>query len=119
MKMQLNLFDTLEADKYWQALQKYKGDIRPYRTTLQGGGVVSEILQVGDIVTTNYNTGPYLIEKITLVTFTGCPPCYSLRMYRLSGQKSFCYINELVAVGGRLLKLFKANLDEVFLYETK
>jgi hypothetical protein len=34
-------------------------------------------------------------------------------------ERDYCYINELVAVGNRILKLYEANDDEVFVINKK
>lgn len=111
---QIDLFTPLEADEYWQALGRYKGSTSLYRITPKGEKTVPELVCQGDVVTTNYNTGPYRITKITLIECKKYPPCYSLRMARAEGGKDSYYINELVAINGRLIKLFKTNSDEVF-----
>ena len=115
MSGQLDLFAPLESDKYWHALKRYKGSVNQYRVTPKGEPTVADLLHPGDIVTTNYNTGPYRIVKITLVEVPGCPPCYSLRMSLPGGKDARYFINDLVAVNRRLLKLFVANKDEVFI----
>lgn|GEM_PF-2852822 len=77
---QIDLFAPLESDRYWQALKRYKGTSSLYRVTQNNKPTVADLLSIGDIITTNYNTGPYRIVKITLVETRHHPPCYSLLM---------------------------------------
>ena len=107
-----------------------------YRRTPEGEPTVADLVAPGAIVTTSYGSGPYVVVRVSGPFFydpdalgrTGRAqagtgegfPHYSLKMVR---QRDFraarplaadSFINEVVAVGGRLLMLFEANGDEVF-----
>lgn len=111
-----------------------------YRQTPDGEKTVPDILQPGDIVKSSYGTGPYQIKSVKEYTVCACPvgtvdwgpdtprehdtpACYPLKCFGLvlvdvgtkSKNSNKSYINELVAVGDRILKLFEDNTDEVFL----
>ena len=89
-----------------------------YRRTPEGEPTVADLVQPGMLVRTSYGTGgvvrsvsgphPLLgLVEDGLETFS---IAYSDTATDMSGGT----LNELVAVGGRILKLFEANTDEVF-----
>ena len=106
-----------------------------YRVTPKGQKTVPQIVKVGDIVRTSYGTGPYRVEKITgpykqhydaaKGQQVKAPESYSFVLSDVDAKRtkegklpknySYSYINELVAVDDRLLALFMANEDEVFI----
>ena len=70
-------------------------------------------MKPGDQVWTSYDSGPYKVLEVKRYTVEGMR-VYSLVMTALNQRKPSAWINELVAVDGRLLKLFANNMDEVF-----
>ena len=84
-----------------------------FRQTPHGQPEVDALLAVGDLVWTSYGTGPYLVKCVTCHEWRGLRQ-FSLVLNDADGRKGDSYINELVAVDGRLLKLFANNQDEVF-----
>lgn len=90
-----------------------------FRQTPLGESMLPEIVKPGNIIETNYG-GPtyYRVNKIVSGTEEGFPPCHSLLLSLIRHGKLYhgdFLINELVAVGGRILKLFENNSDEVFI----
>ena len=100
-----------------------------YRRTPEGQPKVPDFVAPGSVIRTNYDTGPYIVTKVS-GPYEYRPDDgdghayehYSLTMVHSSKfrerpakatLKGDSYINELVAVDGRLLKLFEANTDEV------
>ncbi|MER8523633.1 hypothetical protein NKH56_30610 [Mesorhizobium sp. M1076] len=93
-----------------------------YRRTPPGTPTVADLVRPGDTVATSYSTGGVVIEVQehfyvapagkTLSDFTSvyAPPDRTTR-YRDSDRRC---INECVAIGDRILMLFEANTDEVF-----
>lgn len=94
------------------------------RRTPTSEKTVPEIVAPGDRVETTYGSGPYFVKEVT-GPFRYEPrelpgqvfEHYSLVLTDASERKTSgaFHINELVAVGGRLLKLFHANEDEVLI----
>lgn len=84
-----------------------------FRQTPHGQPEVDALLTVGDVVWTSYGTGPYRVKCVTRHEWRGLRQ-FSLVLNDTDGRKGDSYINELVAVDGRLLKLFANNQDEVF-----
>ena len=94
----------------------YVADLNGYRVTQDMlrhpiGPKFRELLKEGDVVRTNYGTGPYIVDHIGKYPAYGVD-CYSLGLEDLNGKHGYG-INELVAIDGRLLHLFLANEDEV------
>lgn len=97
-------------------------DRRQYRRTPPGAPTVADLVRPGDTVATSYNTGGVVIEVKeyfyaaptgkTLSHFTIVyVPADRTTRYRDIDQH---WINECVAVDDRILMLFEANSDEVF-----
>lgn len=97
-------------------------DRRQYRRTLPGAPTVADLVRPGDTVATSYSTGGVVIEvkeyfykaptdeTLSHFTIVYVPPDRA-RGYRDSDRH---WINECVAVGDRILMLFEASSDEVF-----
>jgi hypothetical protein len=100
-----------------------------YRLTPEGQPRVPDLVAPGSVIITNYDTGPYIVTCV-IGPFEYRPDDgdgepyqhYSLQMVHSAKfiekptratLKGDSYINEVVAVDGRLLKLFEANTDEV------
>lgn len=83
------------------------------RSTPAGQPTVRDLVPIGSVVRTNYGSGPYRVTRITEHAIYG-RMVFSLTCEDLQGRGNY-YLNELVAVDGRLLKLFPANTDEVFI----
>jgi hypothetical protein len=106
----------------------YVADLNGYRVTQDmlrhpAGQHWSEIIGVGAIVRTSYGLDrPYLVEKIHEGTKYGvqyisliCSAEDTRRRKdgQLKNDTDFSYLNEYVAVDGKLLALFISNNDEV------
>lgn len=93
-----------------------------YRTTPEGEPTVADLIKKGSIVQSNYSDTVYIVSNVKKYEYRpkerpedhGVFEEYSLSLIdRRTGKGGFT-INELVAVGGKVLKLFMANEDEVF-----
>ncbi len=114
----------------WEAHSTYTADLgvpdrRQYRRTPPGSPTVADLVDPGDTVTTSYGTGGIVIEVKeyfyaaptgeTLSHFTIVyVPTGRAKNYRDTDRH---WINECVAVGDRILMLFEANEDEVFVVD--
>ncbi|MER8911547.1 hypothetical protein NKH99_28500 [Mesorhizobium sp. M0854] len=97
-------------------------DRRQYRRTPPGALTVADLVRPGDTVATSYSTGGVVIEMeehfyaaptgetLSHFTIVYVPPDRTTR-YCDSDRR---WINECVAIGDRILMLFEANTDEVF-----
>ena len=96
----------------------------PLRSTPPGEPKVPEILKPGVFVRTSYSDKPYVVLKVDGPFFYHPPEEaaayeeWSLHLVTpeewSAGRKDpSAWINEVVAVGGRLLRLFENNSDEV------
>lgn len=104
----------------------YIADLNCYRVIkdmlrFPSGPHWSEIVKIGNIVETSYDTGPYVVEAISehetygvkcITLICSLPNAKRRKDGRMMGDPDG-WLNEIVAVNGRLLKLFKANKDEV------
>jgi hypothetical protein len=94
-----------------------------YRRTLAGAPTVADLVRPGDTIATSYNTGGVVIEVKEY--FYSAPTGETLSHFtivyvspdRASNYRDsdWHWINECVAIGNRILMLFEANPDEVFL----
>ncbi|GAI67152.1 unnamed protein product [marine sediment metagenome] len=92
------------------------------RLTPPNQKTIEDLMDIGDIVQTNYETGPYRVEKISKYKVYGLP-VYSLVLSRPNDKRNadgklpkdygYYYLNELVAQDNKILCLFKNNKDEV------
>ncbi len=124
---QLGLFDTpddhrwVPTSTYLAMLEDWPVDQISYRQTPPGQPTVPELVSPGDYVVTSYGTGGRVIEVSGPHTDDGhgnnYPPHYTI-VYedpdKPSGRYRRGWLGELVAVNGRLLHLFEANPDEVW-----
>jgi len=111
----------------WEAHSTYTADLgvpdrRQYRRTPPGCSTVADLVRPGDTVSTSYSTGGVVIEvkeyfyaaptgeTLSHFTIVYVPP-KKKKKYRDTDRH---WINECVAVGDRILMLFDANADEVF-----
>ena len=119
------------ADKpTWEARSIYTADLgvpdrRRYRRTPPGSPTVADFVQPGDTVSTSYSTGGVVIEvkeyfyvaptgeTLSHFTIVFVPPDRAAK-FRDTDRH---WINECVAVGDRILMLFEANTDEVFIVD--
>jgi hypothetical protein len=92
-----------------------------YRQTPVGQPEVDALVKPGDVVRTSYGSGPYQVKEVKRFDCSASDlhdlegmHWYTLTMKSMDGRGAACWINELVAVDGRLLKLFANNEDEVF-----
>ena len=106
-----------------------------YRVTPPGEPKVPDLVRPGMRVRTSYDTGgtvahvkgPYTYAALVTLAREGYRLTYRRRFqtytiiyvppdrYGVHSERDFHWLNEIVAVGGRLLKLFEANPDEVFI----
>jgi len=96
----------------------YLADLNSYPVTQDmlrkpHGPSVGDLIQPGSVVRTSYGTGPYIVVDIGHYSYYGVE-AHSLVCKDMDGRGRY-YLNELVAVDGRILKLFLANEDEVFI----
>lgn len=100
-------------------------DRRQYRRTPPGAPTVADLVRPGDTVATSYNTGGVVIEVKEY--FYAAPTGETLSHFSIvyvppdraanSRDTDRHWINECVAVDGRILMLFEANTDEVFVVD--
>ena len=96
-----------------------------YRRTPLGAPTVADLVRSGDTISTSYNTGGVVIEvkeyfctaptgeTMSHFTIGYMPPDQAAKF----GDCDHHWINECVAVGDRILMLFEANSDEVFVVD--
>ena len=114
----------------WEAHSTYTADLgvsdrRQYRRTPPGSPTVADLVRPGDTVSTSYGTGGVVVELKEY--FYAAPtgetlshfaivyvPTDRAKNYRDTDRH---WINECVAVGDRILMLFEANEDEVFVVD--
>jgi hypothetical protein len=119
------------ADKpTWEAYSTYTADLgvpdrRQYRRTPPGSPTVADLVRPGDTVSTSYSTGGVVVEvkeyfyaaptgeTLSHFTIVYVPPDRAAK-YRDTDRH---WINECVAVENRILMLFEANTDEVFVVD--
>lgn len=78
-----------------------------FRQTPRGQPRVPQLVGLGAVVTTNYGTGPYRVVAIHEERVMGHQTS-SLECERLD-RPGQAWLNELVAVDGRILHLFGNN----------
>lgn len=114
----------LAAQSIYQAKLGYPDPGR-YRRTSPGAPTVADLVRPGDSVRTSYGTGGIVIavDQAMFTVPTGeAFPHFTIvvvspgRCGRHPDQVRHC-LNEYVAVDGRILKLFEASNDEVFVVE--
>jgi ParB/RepB/Spo0J family partition protein len=85
------------------------------RVTPAGQPSVFELLKPGDVVRTNYESGPYVVDQVNFEEEYKLPTAglvlHNFGEKARKGQESF--ISELVAENGRILHLFRNNSAEV------
>lgn len=96
-----------------------------YRRTPPAAPTVADLIRPGDTISTSYNTGGVVIE--VKEHFYAAPTGETLSHFTIvyvSSDRAAKHrdadrhwINECVAVGDRILKLFEANTDEVFVVD--
>ncbi|MRX36914.1 hypothetical protein [Aminobacter sp. MDW-2] len=114
----------------WEAHSTYTADLgvpdrRRYRRTLPGSPTVADVVRPGGTVSTSYSTGGIVTEvkqyfysaptgeTLSHFTIVYVPPERAAK-YRDTDRQ---WINECVAIGDRILMLFEANEDEVFVVD--
>ena len=119
-----------KAKHTWEAHSTYTADLgvpdrRRYRRTPPGSPTVADLVRPGDTVSTSYSTGGVVIEvkeyfctaptgeTMSHFTIGYMPPDQAAKF----GDCDHHWINECVAVGDRILMLFEANSDEVFVVD--
>ncbi len=96
-----------------------------YRTTPAGQRMVAGVVEIGMEIRSSYDTGglviavrgPFPYESSEGQRYEHYTVVYVHAEHWTAKRREqhACWINELVAVDGRLLKLFEANDDEVFI----
>ncbi len=84
----------------------------PFRQTPKGQQTVDELLSPCDTIRTNYSDQAYVVRSITRHQWNGLHH-WSLALSHPGESQVSAWINEIVAIDGRLLKLFGNNGDEV------
>ena len=84
-----------------------------FRQTPEGQPQVDELLFPCDTIERNYGEGQLVIRSIAKNWWNGLAS-WSLELSRPGSKDVVAYINELVSVNGRILKLFDSNTDEIF-----
>lgn len=108
----------------WPAHSGYQAELgfrnlAQYRQTPHGQPEVDQLVFPGDTVWTSYGTGPYVVKDVTPQECLGMR-CFTLVLQDLGPhgkrrkREADGWINEVVAVDGRLLLLFANNEDEIF-----
>ena len=100
-------------------------DAGRYRRTPSGARNVADLVGPGDTVRTSYDTGGVVIavKEYSFTASTGDSyPHFTIvavprDRYGRHRDADRHWINECVAVDGRILKLFENNTDEVFVVE--
>lgn len=87
-----------------------------YRTEAPNGPTVQDICPPGTIVATNYSTGPYVVRTVSDHMWKG-KRSWSLTCAQLGEKKADSYLNDYVAIDGRIRHLFGNNSDEVLILE--
>ncbi|OGN92334.1 MAG: hypothetical protein A2Z75_04475 [Chloroflexi bacterium RBG_13_50_10] len=104
----------------------YVADLNDYRVTQDmlrhpSGLKWDLIVHVGSMVRTSYDTGPYVVEAISehedygvknISLVCSLPDAKRRKDGKMSGEPDG-WLNEIVAVDGRLLELFKASTNEI------
>lgn len=99
-----------------------------YRRTPRGEATVKDLVQPGLEIQTSYDTGgmvigvsgPYPFESSEGETYETFTIVYvHLKIWGTHKASDHRWINECVAVGGRILKLMEANTDEVHIIRAK
>ena len=86
------------------------------RMTPKGQKTVEELVEEGDVIRTNYGTVGVVVD-VSKYTVYGLP-VYTITFVNVfektEKREVLGWINECVAQDGRILRLFEANNDEVF-----
>lgn len=114
----------------WEAHSTYTAELGVpdrcrYRRTPPGSPTVAALVVPGDTVTTSYGTGGVVVElkEYFYVAPTGETLSHFTMVYVPSDRAENYrdtdrhWINECVAVSDRILMLFEANEDEVFVVD--
>lgn len=88
-----------------------------YRTEAPNGPTVQDLCPLGTIVATNYSTGPYVVRTVSSHKWKG-KRSWCLTCSQLGSKKADSYLNDYVAVDGRIRHLFGNNTDEVLILES-
>lgn len=87
-----------------------------FRSEPPGGPTVHDLCPAGTIVKTSYSTGPYTVFSVSPRMWRGLRS-WSLTCSAVGKQKPEFYMNEYVAVDGRILHLFSNNDSEVMILD--
>lgn len=87
-----------------------------YRTEVSGGPTVKDLCPPGTIVATNYATGPYVVRTVSDHMWKG-KRSWGLTCSQLGAKMADSYLNNYVAINGRIRHLFGNNSDEVLILE--
>lgn len=87
-----------------------------YRTEAPNGPTVKDLCPPGTIVATNYETGPYVVRTVSDRMWKG-RRCWGFTCAQLGAKKADSYLNDYVAIDGRIRHLFGSNSNEVLILE--
>lgn len=90
----------------------------PFRQTPAGQPTVADLLAPCDTIISNYSSIQYVIRGVYEFEWNGLKH-WSLSLAIPGETKASAGINELVAVDGKVLKLFGNNRDEIYRLETR
>jgi hypothetical protein len=107
-----------ESTSPWPLRSCYVADLNGYRVTQDmlrhpSGPAMRDLVAAGMAIRTSYNTGPYLVKRISAHENYGVK-CYSFACTGVDRHGEY-YLNDYVAVDGRILHLFLANDDELII----
>jgi hypothetical protein len=102
-------------------LNSYIADLNGYRVTQDmlrhpSGTKLTELIMPGTVLRTSYGIGIYTVKKVLPQEDYGVQT-YSLVCRNPYGGSGDYYLNELVAVDGKILKLFLASDEEFFIID--
>ena len=88
-----------------------------FRITPFGEPRIPAVIPVGAIIKTNYGAGPYKVKEI-IKNIVMSYETYSFICMDINNVGRY-YLNEFVAIDGRILKLFGNNNDEIFIVKAE
>lgn len=96
------------------------------RQTAPGEPTVDELLLPETMIRTNYDSGPYIVHRVFRYALSGGSPIFDglfawsvVCRYpdKAVENRDRAYLNEYVAVNGRIVKVFPNNDDEILIVD--